>query len=82
MTNFQTFLGWAFIIAGLLSSVGLFLFAIRKYRKETMHSFSFRDFMLGKNRTSLGEPSLQTFAWVVLTLLGVALLYFMLFWKK
>jgi len=79
MTVFQICLGWTFIICGLCFSGILFLFAVRKYRKETKHSFSFRDLMLGKNRMSLEEPAIQTFIEAVLGLLGVVVLYYLLF---
>jgi len=76
MTHFQLFLAWALILSGLGFSGMLVLYGVCKYRKETTHSFSFRDFMLGKNRHQ--KPSLQLFLEAILGLLAVALLYFML----
>ena len=76
MTNFQLFLAWALILSGLVFSGMLVFYGVRKYRNETTHSFSARDFMFGKNRHQ--KPSLQLFLEAALGLLAVALLYFML----
>lgn len=77
VTRFQIFFGWVLICGGLLSGAHLFCAGIRKYRHETIHNFSFKNFMLGRERSQ--KPSIQLFLEGLMGVVGSALIYFMLF---
>jgi len=79
MRPFSIALGWTFIVAGLAFSAMLIMRGMRQFRMESTHEFSFWDWFCGKNRRFRNRPAIELFVDAILGILGVVLLYVLLF---